>query len=108
MHRTKRFSTRCSAQARADLRVQVQAAGGGAIDKVLSMFETIDREIPILGKRWVIEHCQFPTPENMAVCKQLGVVATTTTNFLWNYDTVYLRCFGEDMSANADAAARLA
>lgn len=30
-----------------------------------------------------------------------GVVATTTTNFLWNYDTVYLRCFGEDMSANA-------
>ena len=87
--------------ARANLRVQVQAAGGGAIDKVLSMFETIDREIPILGKRWAIEHCQFPTPENMATCKRLGVVATTTTNFLWNYDTVYLRCFGEAMSANS-------
>jgi predicted amidohydrolase YtcJ len=29
------------------------------------------------------------------------VVATTTTNFLWNYDTVYLRCFGEAMSANS-------
>lgn len=87
--------------ARANLRVQVQAAGGGAIDKVLSMFETIDREIPLLGKRWVIEHCQFPTPQNMAVCKRLGVVATTTTNFLWNYDSVYLRCFGKSMSANA-------
>src|SRR6201992_760709 len=37
----------------------------------------------------------------MALCKRLGVVATTTANFLWNYDTVYLRCFGEEMSANA-------
>jgi predicted amidohydrolase YtcJ len=87
--------------ARANLRVQVQCAGGGAIDKVLSMFETINREIPILGKRWAIEHCQFPSTENMASCRRLGVVATTTTNFLWNYDTVYLRCFGEEMSANS-------
>jgi predicted amidohydrolase YtcJ len=87
--------------ARANLRVQVQCAGGGAIDKVLSMFEAINREIPILGKRWVIEHCQFPSAENMATCRRLGVVATTTTNFLWNYDTVYLRCFGEGMSADS-------
>jgi predicted amidohydrolase YtcJ len=87
--------------ARANLRVQVQCAGGGAIDKVLSMFETINREIPILDKRWAIEHCQFPSTENMASCRRLGVVATTTTNFLWNYDTVYLRCFGEEMSANS-------
>lgn len=87
--------------ARANLRVQVQCAGGGAIDKVLAMFETIDREIPIRGKRWVIEHCQFPSRENMATCRRLGVVATTTTNFLWNYDTVYLRCFNEEMAADA-------
>jgi predicted amidohydrolase YtcJ len=87
--------------ARANLRVQVQCAGGGAIDKVLAMFETIDRAIPILGKRWVIEHCQFPSAANMATCKRLGVVATTTTNFLWNYDSVYLRCFGEAMAADA-------
>jgi predicted amidohydrolase YtcJ len=87
--------------ARANLRVQVQCAGGGAIDKVLSMFETIDREIPIKGKRWVIEHCQFPSAANMETCRRLGIVATTTTNFLWNYDSVYLRCFGEEMADNA-------
>ena len=87
--------------ARANLRVQVQCAGGGAIDKVLGMFEAIDREIPIAGKRWVIEHCQFPSAENMATCRKLGVVATTTANFLWNYDSVYLRCFGEGMSGDA-------
>lgn len=87
--------------ARAGLRLQVQAAGGAAIDKVLGMMEQIDREIPIRGKRWVIEHCQFPSAENIETCKRLGIVATTTTNFLWNYGTVYLRCFGEAMSADA-------
>ncbi len=87
--------------ARANLRVQVQCAGGGAIDKVLAMFETIDREIPIVGKRWVIEHCQFPSSANLEVCRRLGVVATTTVNFLWNYDSVYLKCFGEAMAGDA-------
>jgi predicted amidohydrolase YtcJ len=83
------------------LRLQVQCAGGGAIDKVLGIFAEIDREIPIRDKRFVIEHCQFPSAENMATCRRLGVVATTTANFLWNYDSVYLRCFGEEMSADA-------
>jgi predicted amidohydrolase YtcJ len=87
--------------ARAGLRVQVQAAGGAAIDKILGMMEEVDREIPINGKRWVIEHCQFPSAENLALCKRLGIAATTTTNFLWNYGDVYLRCFGEEMSADA-------
>ena len=87
--------------ARAGLRVQVQCAGGAAIDKVLGMFEAIDREIPIKGKRWVIEHCQFPSRENMEVCRRLGIVATTTTNFLWNYGSIYLRCFGAELSAEA-------
>ncbi|WP_374632416.1 amidohydrolase [Ferrovibrio sp.] len=87
--------------ARAGLRLQVQAAGGAAIDKVLGYFEEINKEIPIKGKRYTIEHCQFPSIENMETCKRLGIIATTTTNFLWNYDTVYLRCFGEQMSANA-------
>jgi len=87
--------------ARAGLRVQVQAAGGAAIDKVLAIMEEIDRQIPIKGKRWALEHCQFPTPQNMEVCRRLGIVATTTTNFLWNYGSVYLKCFGEAMSADA-------
>ncbi len=87
--------------ARAGLRLQVQAAGGLAIDKVLGMMEEINREIPIKGKRWVIEHCQFPSKANLEVCKRLGIVATTTTNFLWNYGTVYLRSFGEELAGDA-------
>lgn len=87
--------------ARANLRVQVQCAGGAAIDKVLAMYEEIHREIPITDKRWVIEHCQFPSAENMATCRRLGVIPTSTTNFLWLYGSVYVRCFGRDLARDA-------
>lgn len=87
--------------ARAGLRLQVQCAGGGAIDKVLGMFSEIDRETPIRDRRFVIEHCQFPSAENMALCRELGIIPTSTTNFLWNYGSVYLRSFGEKMAADA-------
>jgi predicted amidohydrolase YtcJ len=87
--------------ARAGLRAQVQAAGGAAIDKVLAMYEEIDREAPLLGKRWVIEHCQFPSPGNMATCRRLGVIPTSTTNFLWLHGSIYVRCFGRKLAEAA-------
>jgi predicted amidohydrolase YtcJ len=95
------FKTILWTAARANLRVQVQCAGGAAIDKVLDMYEEIDREIPILGKRWVIEHCQFPSPRNMETCRRLGVIPTSTTNFLWLYGSVYVRSFGRELAQDA-------
>ena len=87
--------------ARAGLRLQVQCAGGAAIDKVLAMYEEIHKEIPITDKRWVIEHCQFPSPANMNTCRRLGIIPTSTTNFLWLYGSVYVRCFGRDLARQA-------
>ncbi|TFY97419.1 amidohydrolase [Ramlibacter rhizophilus] len=87
--------------AEAGLRVQVQCSGGAAIDKVLRTYEEVDRDIPIEGKRWTIQHCQFPTAENMAACRRLGVLPTTTTNFLWMYGSVYRKAFGEELAEQA-------
>jgi predicted amidohydrolase YtcJ len=87
--------------AQAGLRVQVQCSGGGAIDKVLRTYEEVDREIPIQGKRWTIQHCQFPTAGNMATCRRLGVLPTTTTNFLWMYGSVYRKAFGDELAQQA-------
>jgi hypothetical protein len=89
---------RCAA---AGLRVQVQCSGGGAIDKVLRTYEEVDREIPIEGRRWTIQHCQFPSPANMETCRRLGVLPTTTTNFLWMYGSVYRKAFGEELAQQA-------
>jgi predicted amidohydrolase YtcJ len=89
---------RCAA---AGLRVQVQCSGGGAIDKVLRTYEEVDREIPINGRRWTIQHCQFPSAGNMDACRRLGVLPTTTTNFLWMYGSVYKQAFGEQLAQEA-------
>ena len=87
--------------AKAGLRVQIKAAGSGAVDKILGMYEEINAESPITDKRWVIEHCQFPSLENMEACRRLGVIPTTTTNFIWNYGHVYVNYFGRDMANQA-------
>ena len=89
---------RCAA---AGVRVQVQCSGGGAIDKVLRAYEEVDREVPIQGRRWTIQHCQFPSAANMDACRRLGVLPTTTTNFLWMYGSVYRKAFGEALAQQA-------
>ena len=38
---------------------------------------------PIRDKRYVLEHCEFPTRAQIAECKRLGVAPTTSTNFVW-------------------------
>jgi len=95
------FETIVRKAARAGLRVQVQCAGGRAIDSVLAIYERIDRETPLAGRRWVIEHCQFPSRYNMDACRRLGVIPTTTTNFLWCYGSIYLRSFGRALAEDA-------
>lgn len=87
--------------ARSGLRAQVQCAGGAAIDKVLGLYEEIDREVPLRERRWVIEHCQFPSKQNIETCRRLGVIPTSTTNFLWLHGSIYLRSFGEPLACEA-------
>jgi len=87
--------------AKANLRVQVQCSGGAAIDKVLSIYGEVDRVSPIDGKRWTIQHCQFPSTQNMDACRRMGVLPTTTTNFLWLYGSVYEKAFGEEVARDA-------
>jgi predicted amidohydrolase YtcJ len=87
--------------ARSGLRAQVQCAGGAAIDKVLGMYEEIDREIPLRDRRWVIEHCQFPSKQNIDTCRRLGIIPTSTTNFLWLHGSIYVRSFGEGLACEA-------
>ncbi|MGE4240782.1 amidohydrolase [Ramlibacter sp.] len=87
--------------ARAGVRVQTLCAGGAAIDKVMATYKSVNEEIPIRGLRWTIQHCQFPSAENMRDCRELGVIPTTSANFLWLYGSVYLRAFGEKIAADS-------
>jgi predicted amidohydrolase YtcJ len=65
------------------VRVHTAAAGTRAIQIVLDAFDAADEEFPIGDRRYVLEHCEFPSQAQIAGFKRLGVVPTTTTNFLW-------------------------
>jgi predicted amidohydrolase YtcJ len=88
--------------ARMNFRVHAEAAGRGSIALALATFAAIDSVTPIAHKRWVLEHCEFPTPAQIALCKRLGVAPTTSSNFLWGKgEEVYRRRLGEETAAVA-------
>lgn len=89
------------AAARHDIRLNVQASGSLAIEKVLAAFDAVNRDIPITEKRFVIEHCQFPSEQAMKDAARLGVVPTTVTNFLWGQGNSYIRFYGRERANQA-------
>ena len=80
-----------------NFRLHAEAAGRGSIEIALSAFERINDIHPIKNKRYVLEHCEFPTEEQIRRCKILGVAPTTSTNFIWGKgEEVYRERLGED------------
>ena len=57
-------------------RVGTHAVGDAAIDEVLAAYEAANREKPIQGKRWAIEHGFLPREEHFARIKALGAFVT--------------------------------
>ncbi|MCC6366563.1 MAG: amidohydrolase [Bryobacterales bacterium] len=47
--------------------------GGGAIDALLDAYETVNRETPILGRRFTVTHGNFPSEESIARAARMGV-----------------------------------
>jgi len=57
-------------------RVGTHAVGDAAIDEVLAGYEAANREKPINGRRWAIEHGFLPREEHFARINALGVFVT--------------------------------
>ncbi|HTW89473.1 MAG TPA: amidohydrolase family protein [Candidatus Binataceae bacterium] len=88
--------------ARYGLRVHAEAAGRGSIGIALAAMEQVDRLRPINDLRFVIEHVEFPTRQQILECKRLGIVPTTATNFIWGKGAeVYLDRLGAKYAAEA-------
>ena len=85
-----------------NFRIHAEGAGRGSIAIVLKAFAEIDEQIPIRDKRYVLEHCEFPTRDQIAECARLGVAPTTSTNFIWGKGAeVYRERLGPDYCASA-------
>lgn len=83
-------------------RLHTECAGRGSIELTLQALKAADAEAPIRDQRFVIEHCEFPTPEQIRLCADLGVIPTTSTNFIWGKGAeVYEQRLGDDYAAHA-------
>jgi predicted amidohydrolase YtcJ len=88
--------------ARYGLRVHAEAAGRGSIGIALAAMDEVDKLRPINDLRFVIEHVEFPTRQQILECKRLGIVPTTATNFIWGKGAeVYVDRLGEKYAAEA-------
>ncbi len=54
--------------------VTAHSQGGGAVDVLLGVFETLDRERPIAASRSHLIHASFLSPESIALCRKLGIL----------------------------------
>jgi len=60
----------------------IHAAGGKAMDNVLSVFKEADAEIPIKGRRWYLVHAYDPSPGNFEDLKRMGVGVAANPGFI--------------------------
>jgi hypothetical protein len=52
----------------------------GTSPGMLDLFEEVDREIPLNGRRWVLGHISVLTPRDIERIVRMGIVLTTHTN----------------------------
>ena len=48
--------------------------------RMLDLYEEVDREIPLKGRRWVISHISMTSPREIERIARMGLVLTTHTN----------------------------
>lgn len=56
--------------------IATHAAGDAAIDQVLDAYEAADKDVPLAGRRFAIEHAFIVRPEQIERMKKLGVAAS--------------------------------
>jgi predicted amidohydrolase YtcJ len=77
------FSRFAALAARYGWRLRPHAVGDGAIDEALDAFEFANRQTPIAGRRWMIDHAFLLGPRHYPRVKALGLVINS--QYMHNY-----------------------
>lgn len=82
-HDPAEFEALCMLCAKHDLRLHTIASAGKQAE-ILPVFERVDREVGIRGRRWVLEHVSLCRPQDVRTMKALGLgVTLIPTHHLW-------------------------
>jgi len=81
MFSTHRLKDICLLAAKHDVRMNIQFAGSKTTDVSLEAFEYANSQIPIKGRRWIFQHVQHSTQEQVRRYAELGIYSTTVVGF---------------------------
>jgi hypothetical protein len=81
---TDQFEKFAALVAKYGYRLRPHAVGDAAIDEALDAFEYANKEIPLTGRRWMIDHAFLLGPQHYARAKRLGLIINS--QYMHNYE----------------------
>ncbi len=81
MFSTERLKEICLLAAKYNIRMNVQVAGNKTTDIGLEAYEFVNSQIPLKGRRWLFQHVQHPTREQVKRYGEMGIYSTTVIGF---------------------------
>jgi len=81
---TAQFEKFAALVAKYGYRLRPHAVGDAAIDEALDAFEYANRQTPLTGRRWMIDHAFLLGPQHYARVKRLGLIINS--QYMHNYE----------------------
>jgi predicted amidohydrolase YtcJ len=81
---TEQFEKFAALVAKYGYRLRPHAVGVAAIDEALDAFEYANRQVPITGRRWMIDHAFLLGPSEYPRVKRLGLIINS--QYMHNYE----------------------
>jgi predicted amidohydrolase YtcJ len=81
---TEQFEKFAAVVAKYGYRLRPHAVGDGAIDEALDAFEYANKQTPITGRRWMIDHAFLLGPSEYPRLKKLGLIINS--QYMHNYE----------------------
>ena len=82
-------------------RVGVHVVGDKAVDLALAAFESLDKQRPISGKRFVLIHASLMQRDQMERARRLGLRADVQNVFMWDKAATVERFLGKETANRA-------
>lgn len=81
---TEQFEKFAALVAKYHYRLRPHAVGDAAIDEALDAFEYANKQTPISGRRWMIDHAFLLGPQHYSRVKRLGLIINS--QYMHNYE----------------------
>ncbi len=79
------------------IQVAIHVTGDAAVDVALEVMDEVDREYPVAGRRWSLEHAGvMPTEENLEVAERLKVIISTQQSMGWSIGKTFKKWWGAE------------